>query len=235
MKMNNIVLVCQEGIAVVGKIVDNELKFQKAEGPTNIVAQLVAIKGLLASIPTNEELIEEPVQILIGDKSALCGLTFGSQMEYLRTGKTAGGGKEFTEQEFELLKEVCVMLAERSFNVKLNLQKFATKEFRRTIEQTWNKVKAIVREQHQQPAPVKTTTVPVAKTNPVVEKLEQLMTQALDEGDFDKYDKLEERLNKILAQDNTPVVEEESEPIEEETNEEKAERLGLDDPAVFEI
>ena len=61
------------------------------------------------------------------------------------------------------------------------------------------------------------------------------MTQALDEGDFDKYDKLEERLNKILAQDNTPVVEEESEPIEEETNEEKAERLGLDDPAVFEI
>ena len=233
MKMNNIVLVCQEGIAVVGKIVDNELKFQKAEGPTNIVAQLVAIKGLLASIPTNEELIEEPVQILIGDKSALCGLTYGSQMEYLRTGKTAGG-KEVTEQEFELLKEVCVMLTKRSFNVKLNLQKFATKDFRRTIEQTWNKVKAIVREQHQQPAPAKTTTAPVTKTNPVVEKLQQLMTQALDEGDFDKYDKLEERLNKIVAQDNAPVVEEESEPIEEETNEELAERLGLD-PEVYDI
>ena len=231
MKMNNIVLVCQEGIAVVGKIVDNELKFQKAEGPTNIVAQLVAIKGLLANIPTNEELIEEPVQILIGDKSALCGLTYGSQMEYLRTKKTTGG-KEFTEQEFELLNEVCVMLAERSFNVKLNLQKFATKDFRRTIEQTWNKVKAIVREQNQQPA--QPTTAPVAKTNPVVEKLQQLMTQALDEGDFDKYDKLEERLNKIVAQDNAPVIEEESIPVEEETNEELAERLGLD-PEVYDI
>ena len=233
MKMNNIVLVCQEGIAVVGKIVDNELKFQKAEGPTNIVAQLVAIKGLIASIPTNEELIEKPVQILIGDKSALCGLTYGSQMEYLRTRKTTGG-KEFTEQEFELLKEVCVMLSERSFNVKLNLQKFATKDFRRTIEQTWNKVKAIVREQHQQPA--QSTTAPVAKTNPVVEKLQQLMAQALEEGDFDKYDKLEERLNKMLAQDNSPIVEEESIPVEEteETNEELAERLGLD-PEVYDI
>jgi hypothetical protein len=33
--------------------------------------------------------------------------------------------------------------------------------------------------------------------SPVVAKLEELMVQALEEGDFAKYDELEERLNRI--------------------------------------
>ena len=48
---------------------------------------------------------------------------------------------------------------------------------------------------------------PVAKENPVIAKLQALMTQALEEGDFDKYDQLEARLNKLQPQTNEVAVE----------------------------
>jgi hypothetical protein len=35
------------------------------------------------------------------------------------------------------------------------------------------------------------------KNNPVVIKIQELMTQALEEGDFDKYDELKLRLKKF--------------------------------------
>lgn len=215
----NVVVVAMNNCAL---ITNNDKKVSTVMNATdNTVASLQVMKAFLQSVPTNEELVEEPYQLVLGEKSAIKGFATGTHLQYIRTGANATG-KEFTEEQFELIKEVATLLAERGLNVKVTTDKFISykdKQGRAIIDFAWNTLKLEIskaNEQTQQKpqrpvAPAKQTAV----VDPRVAKLQELMTKALDEGDLDKYDQLEERLNRIQA----PVVEETNEvevPNEEE-------------------
>jgi hypothetical protein len=221
----NVVVVAMNNCAL---ITNNDKKVSTVMNATdNTVASLQVMKAFLQSVPTNEELVEEPYQLVLGEKSAIKGFATGTHLQYIRTGANATG-KEFTEEQFELIKEVATLLAERGLNVKVTTDKFISykdKQGRAIIDFAWNTLKLEIskaNEQAQQKpqrpvAPAKQTAV----VDPRVAKLQELMTKALDEGDFDKYDMLEERLNRLQA----PVA-----PVEETNEVEVPNEEEVEDP-----
>lgn len=229
MNYKNVVVVARTNNALVATS-DNKFKtFINCTDST--VASLQAMKAFLESIPTNsEELIEEPVQIILGSKSAIKGFASGTYLQYIRTGANASG-KEFTEEQFTLVKEVAFLLADRSLNVKVTTDNFISykdKETKAFIDNAWKLLdKEINKAKETKPAnkPQRPQTQAPA-VNPVVAKLQELMTKALDEGDFDKYDQLEARLNKLQAPVET-VVEND---VEEDNEVEVPEDVQEEDP-----
>lgn len=218
----NVVVVAMNNCALIS---NNEKKVSTVMNATdNTVASLQVMKAFLQSVPTNEELVDEPYQLILGEKSSIKGFATGTHLQYIRTGANATG-KEFTEEQLDLIKEVAVLLAERGLNVKVTTDKFISykdKQGRAIIDFAWNTLKLEINKANEQPkpqrpvAPAKQTAV----VDPRVAKLQELMTKALDEGDFDKYDMLEERLNRLQA----PVA-----PVEE-TNEVEVPNDEVEDP-----
>lgn len=205
MKTNNVIIVAMNNCALISTVNGYTTVMNSTN---NTVASLTAIEEFLNEVPTNEELTEVPYQLVLGDKSAIKGFATGTHLEYIRTGANASG-KKFAEEELELIKKVAFALAQRSLNVKITTDKFISnndKETRELISNSWDKLKAEIKGTNsavQAPA-----SAPVAQAkSPVIAKLEELMTKALEEGDFDQYDKLEERLNKMMAKETSAPVE----------------------------
>ncbi len=216
----NVIIVAKNNCALIS---NNKREVATVMNATdNTVASLQAMKSFLEKVPANAELVDEPYQLILGEKSSIKGFATGTHLHYIRTGANATG-KEFTEEQLGLIKEVALLLADRSLNVKVTTDKFISykdKEGRAIIDFAW---KSLDKEIAKLTAPTKPAVKPVAPAkqtavvDPRVAKLQELMTKALDEGDFDKYDMLEERLNRLQA----PVVEETNEvEVPEETTEE---------------
>ena len=224
MNYKNVVVVAKTNNALVATS-DKFKTFMNCTDST--VASLQAMKAFLESIPTSaEEIIDEPVQIILGSKSAIKGFASGTYLQYIRTGANASG-KEFTEEQFTLVKEVAFLLADRSLNVKVTTDNFISykdKETKAFIDNAWKLLDKEINKAKEETKPANKPQRPQAQApaiNPVVAKLQELMTKALDEGDFDKYDQLEARLNKMQAQA----------PVAEETNEvEVPDDVQEDDP-----
>jgi hypothetical protein len=203
----------------------------------NTVASLQVMKLFLSKIPTNaEELLEEPRLLVLGEKSAIKGFATGTNLQYIRTGENASG-KKFTDEEFELIKEVSFLLADRCLNVRVTTDKYVSyndKEARALIDGAWTKLKEAIKGNNASAVKPQAPQAQQAPAkSPVIAKLEELMAKALDEGDFDQYDKLEERLNKMLAKETAqpvqpaPQVTNEVEVPEELTEEEELETLDI--------
>ena len=206
--MKNIVLVAQNNISVVVVVNNGKNQYKAVQANNSKLALLQNLTTILNGIPTNDDLSAETRQIIIGSKSPIIGLVTGTWREYVKTGKNAKG-VEIAEDELALWKQVAELYAERCFNVKFTSDQYIGKNDRATkdlISCAWDLVKEEVRKANNMaPAPQQ---VAQPQANPVVAKLQALMAQALDEGDFDKYDKLEERLNKIAPKETveeTPV------------------------------
>ena len=206
--MKNIVLVAQNNISVV--MVENQYKVVQANNSK--IALLINLKAILSGIPANDDLSAETRQVIIGSKSPIIGLVTGTWRQYVKTGVN-GKGIAIPADELELWKDIANLYAQKCFNVQFTSDQFISKNDRTTkdlINSAWEAVKAEVRKANSMaPAPQQ---VAHAQANPVVVKLQALMAQALEEGDFDKYDKLEERLNKLQPQQTTettaPILEE---------------------------
>lgn len=207
----NVIVVAKNDCALIS---NNKREFSTVMNATdNTVASLQVMKSFLESVPTNAELVEEPFQLVLGEKSSIKGFATGTHLHYIRTGANATG-KEFTAEQLSLIKEVALLLADRSLNVKVTTDKFISykdKEGRAIIDFAWKSLDKEIAKQTAPAKPVK-PVAPAKQTavvDPRVAKLQELMTKALDEGDFDKYDMLEERLNRLQAP--APVVEETNE------------------------
>ncbi len=221
----NVIIVAKNNCALVS---NNERKYSTVMNATdNTVASLQIMKSFLEKVPTNSELVESPYQLILGEKSSIKGFATGTHLQYIRTGANATG-KAFTDEQLSLIKEVSYLLAERSLNIRITTDKFISyqdKITRALIDNAW---KTLDKEMSKQTAPAKSAKPqrPQAQTavvDPRVAKLQELMTKALDEGDFDKYDMLEERLNRLQAP--APVAEESNEvevpeDVQEETQSE---------------
>ena len=209
--MKNIVLVAQNNISVVVVVNNGKNQYKAVSANNSKLALLQNLTTILNGIPTNDDLSAETRQIIIGSKSPIIGLVTGTWREYVKTGKNAKG-VDIAEDELALWKQVAELYAERCFNVKFTSDQYIGKNDRATkdlISCAWDLVKEEVRKANNM-APASQPQTVQSQVNPVVAKLQALMAQALDEGDFDKYDKLEERLNKLQPKEETveqPVVE----------------------------
>jgi hypothetical protein len=81
-----------------------------------------------------------------------------------------------------------------------------------------------VAKEYKTQAPQQTAPQAQPAVNPLIDKLQTLMAKALEDGDFEAYDKLEERYNKLMNQ-QAPVA---SAPVVDEEPEEEVE-LNVDD------
>ena len=209
--MKNIVLVAQNNISVVVVVNNGKNQYKAVSANNSKLALLTNLTTVLNGIPTNDDLSAETRQIIIGSKSPIIGLVTGTWREYVKTGKNAKG-VDIAEDELALWKQVAELYASRCFNVKFTSDQYIGKNDRATkdlISCAWDLVKEEVRKANNM-APASQPQTVQSQVNPVVAKLQALMAQALDEGDFDKYDKLEERLNKLQPKEETveqPVVE----------------------------
>ena len=177
----------------------------------------VALKALAYAYSRVPELTEDSYRIIVADKSFLQQVSYVQNLRYyLINGKTKGG-EQFTPEEITALKE----LNEARKNSYLTYVSVITeKQLKREEKDSWKQWHLAVDTIKEPTAnkPAKQTSSPVSTVNPVVAKLQELMTKALEEGDFDKYDQLEARLNKLQPaqeQATEDEVEEVEVPVEQ--------------------
>lgn len=198
--MKNIVLVAMNNVSVAVVANKGQNQYKAVQASNSKIALLTNLKTVLSGIPTNDDLSAETRQVIIGSKSPIIGLVTGTWREYIKTGKNAKG-VEIAEEELALWKQVAELYANRCFNVKFTSDQYIGKNDKATkdlINVSWELVKQEVRKANDMAQPSQPKVAQSAPAvNPVVAKLQELMTKALDEGDFEAYDKLEERLNKL--------------------------------------
>lgn len=217
--MKNIVLVAQNNISVVVVVNNGKNQYKAVSANNSKIALLQNLTTILNGIPTNDDLSAETRQIIIGSKSPIIGLVTGTWREYVKTGKNAKG-VDIADDELALWKQVAELYASRCFNVKFTSDQYIGKNDRATkdlISCAWDIVKEEVRKANNM-APASQPQTVQSQVNPVVAKLQELMTKALESGDFEAYDKLEERLNKLQPKEEIvtkPVMEflEENDPL----------------------
>ena len=209
--MKNIVLVAMNNVSVA--VVNNNgvNKYKAVVANNSKLALLENLVTVLSGIPTNEDLTAETRRVIIGSKSPIIGLVTGTWRQYIKTGKNAKG-LDMAPEELTLWTNVANLYAERCFNVQFTSDQYINKNDRATkdlISASWDVVKEEVRKANNMaPASKPQVAQSAPAVNPVVAKLQELMTKALEEGDFEAYDKLEERLNKLQPKEETVVVEE---------------------------
>lgn len=118
--MKNIIIAQTQGKAVA--VGDNNFATIKKAGVGNFLACLEVLKEILSSIPTEAS---ETVHIYLPDM--LQGITTGSAIEYVKSGKT-GSGKDLSPEEIAGFKEFYEMYAQRILNVRVSLSKYIKKD-----------------------------------------------------------------------------------------------------------
>jgi hypothetical protein len=188
----------------------------------NTVASLQAMKSFLEKVPANTELVDEPYQLILGEKSSIKGFATGTHLHYIRTGANAAG-KEFTAEQLGLIKEVALLLAERSLNVKVTTDKFISykdKEGRALIDFAWSTLKAKIKESNatatSRPQRPQTNTSAV---DPVA-AIGLQIAEAAAQGDMAKVTALTAALTALkTAQAQAPVDNEVDVPEDEDYSE----------------
>ena len=148
---NKVAVCAMEGTATA-VFANNKVMDKTAE--SNSVALLQVMKSLLNAVKPSNELMEKPVMIIVGSKSILNSIFItNSIVDYVRTGKTVSG-KEFTEEEFALIKEVAQLYSSKLLNVRIVNELHIAKEDRATktqINLAWERVKGLARNKMQKP------------------------------------------------------------------------------------
>lgn len=118
--MKNVVLVFKGNHALA---LDNTGATIKKTSTGSFLANLETLMDVLNTIPAGE-MSQDITTIHIPD--FIQGLSFGTALEYIRTGKTKSGA-QLTPQEIQAFKDVYKMLADRILNVRLSLSKYIPK------------------------------------------------------------------------------------------------------------
>jgi hypothetical protein len=229
--MKNVVIILAGSNAVV--VSEKQYKSGKCKvfsASTTTASALQAFNFVMSLASTNETIDKDIVRIFIPD--VIKGFSMGTYVDYIRTGKTSGNRK-FTEEEFALVKECALNICNRGLNLKVAETKFMPKELKEFKDGAFKIAKQIKEELANKPQQV--VSAPV---DPRIAKLQELMVKALDDGDFDKYDALEERLNKITQGQPAPQAQQPVEESAEEDNEvvvENTEEENEDEPEEVDV
>lgn len=186
--MKNVIIVGRQGNAVAYG--EGTKICKSATGA--FMPSLEVLKEVLMAIPTEPC---ETVNIHIMD--TIQGLVSGAAVEYVKTGKTLSD-TQLTNEEIEAFKEIYKLYAEKILNVRFSLVKYIRKND--TAMQDMKRQAYAELEAYEKSAGVsRGTAVTVDPDKDLREKLTELMNKALEEGDFDKYDKLNERRLQLKA------------------------------------
>lgn len=107
---------------------------------STVSADLEALVEVLASVPTNDTVIDHPVRIVL--PKVIAGLATGAFLDYIRTGKTVSEGKDIDSAQLESYKVVMALYAERSFNVELVSDQHTNKQDKEVVDGAWKALKA---------------------------------------------------------------------------------------------
>jgi hypothetical protein len=200
---NNAVLMTESSFAKQG--------YKAFSASTSFIAALQALDFILDKVSDNDTLDERVSTIHVPDM--LKGFAGHSFREYIRTNKTSAG-RQFTEEEKQLVLSVATKMMNKGLNCELKESKFFPKELKAMKD-----LAIKVAKEYKSQAPQQTAPQAQPAVNPLIDKLQTLMAKALEDGDFDAYDKLEERYNKLINQQapvapQAPVVDDE--PVEED-------------------
>ena len=109
----------------------------------------------------------------------------------------------------------------KGLNCEIKESKYFPKELKAMKDLAIKVAKEYKSQAPQQTAPQAPSQPAV---NPLIDKLQTLMAKALEDGDFEAYDKLEERYNKLIGQQAQPQA-----PVVDEEPEEETVELNVDD------
>lgn len=183
-------------------------QFKQITASSSFMAALKGFDFILDKISDNTTIEKAITRIYLPD--LLKGFAMGTFVEYIRTNQTSSG-RAFTAEERELVLSIANKMMNKGFNVVTNESRFFPKELKPMKDMAISKAKEL-----KENAPA---TQPQAKS-PVLVALEEQMAKAIAEANFELYDKLEERYNKIVGQATTPVAPTSVEEPEEEVYEE---------------
>ena len=195
-------------------------QFKQITASSSFVAALKGFDFILDKISDNTTIEKAITRIYLPD--LLKGFAMGTFVEYIRTNQTSSG-RAFTAEEKELVLSIANKMMNKGFNMVTNESRFFPKELKPMKDMAISKAKEL---KESAPAP-QAQAQPQAKS-PVLVALEEQMTKAIAEANFELFDKLEERYNKMVGQATTPVAPTAvEEPEEEEVYEEN--EVELDD------
>lgn len=197
-------------------------QFKQITASSSFVAALKGFDFILDKISDNTTIEKAITRIYLPD--LLKGFAMGTFVEYIRTNQTSSG-RAFTAEEKELVLSIANKMMNKGFNMVTNESRFFPKELKSMKDMAIRKAKEL--KENAPATQAQPQAQPQAKS-PVLVALEEQMAKAIAEANFDLYDKLEERYNKIVGQATTPVAPTAvEEPEEEEVYEEN--EVELDD------
>lgn len=218
MKTNNVIITLGANNAILMTESSYAKQGYKAfSASTSFMAGLQALDFILDKVSDNDTLDEKVSTIHVPDM--LKGFAGHSFREYIRTNKTSSG-RQFTEEEKQLVLSVATKMMNKGLNCELKESKFFPKELKAMKD-----LAIKVAKEYKAQAPQQTASQAKPAVNPLIDKLQTLMAKALEDGDFEAYDKLEERYNKLMNQQD-PVA---SAPVVDEEPEEETVELNVDD------
>lgn len=126
----------------------------------------------------------------------LQGIITGASVEYVKTGKTAQG-KQLSEQEIKAFSDFYALYAKKILNVRFSLYKYIKKEnteLQALKNKAWNALNAIGVNTASQQSVEPVVLDPDKELRAMLDKA---LKDAIDAGDFDKYDALMARRSQL--------------------------------------
>lgn len=216
MNYNNVIITVGGNNAIVM----TEASYKKGQykqitASSSFVAALKGLDFILDKISDNTTIEKAITRIYLPD--LLKGFAMGTFIEYIRTNQTSSG-RAFTAEEKELVLSIANKMMNKGFNMVTNESRFFPKELKPMKDMALSKAKEL--KQNAPATQAQAPAQPQAKS-PVLVALEEQMAKAIAEANFELFDKLEERYNKMVGQATTPVAPTTvEEPEEEEVYEE---------------
>jgi hypothetical protein len=196
-------------------------QYKQITASSSFVAALKGFDFILDKISDNTTIEKAITRIYLPD--LLKGFAMGTFVEYIRTNQTSSG-RAFTAEEKELVLSIANKMMNKGFNMVTNESRFFPKELKPMKDMAISKAKEV-----KQSAPATQVQAQPQAKSPVLVALEEQMAKAIAEANFELFDKLEERYNKMVGQATTPVaptaVEEPEEEVYEENEVELDEEL----------
>ena len=186
-------------------------KYAYKTASNNKLALLDMFRTILNKAKDNDELMEKPV-LIITTQSILKGFTTGGYIEYLRTGADANGNA-FTEEEFALINECAVLLARKSFNVRLIDEKMISPKDQVATQikrNAFDTAKLLSKQSAMQATKQQVAQQPATETQKTIALINSQIQQALKEGNV----VLATELSKMLGNITNPQPVQETNEVE---------------------
>lgn len=214
MKTNNVIITLGANNAILMTESSYAKQGYKAfSASTSFIAGLQALDFILDKVSDNNTLDEKVSTIHVPDM--LKGFAGHSFREYIRTNKTSSG-RQFTEEEKQLVLSVATKMMNKGLNCELKESKFFPKELKAMKDLALKTAK-----EYKAQAPQQTAPQAQPQQDPIA-LIGLQIAEAAAAGDMDKVMALTTALNALKAAQQTapqaPVVNEEPEEDSDESD-----------------